>query len=122
MPIWMLAEGVSKYPDGTAFVLDCDACASRFGMCDSDVTGTAPMSELLSEIDSTDWQVRRSDNPAVTTKFICPACQVMERDSGRLRLPDITEERASPFERMRAAGEELRVGSLRRWREHLKGE
>jgi hypothetical protein len=124
MPIWLLAEGVSKYPNGTAFVLDCDACASRFGICDSDVTGTASMSELLSEIDSTDWQVRRSDNLAVTTKFICPDCQAMERDSGALRLPDMTEERASPFERMEAAGDLVEAGPLQRWRapEHKTGD
>ena len=123
MPIWLLAEGTSKYPNGTAFVLDCDACSSRFGLCDSDVTGTATMSELLSEIESTDWQVRRSENPAVTTKFICPDCQAMECDSGRLQLPDVTGERASPFERMKAAGNELQVGRLERWRaaENAKG-
>jgi hypothetical protein len=74
------------------------------------------MSEFLNEIDSTDWQVRRSDNPSVATKFICPGCQATERDSGKFRLPDVTEERASPFERMRAAGEELKFGRLRRWR------
>jgi hypothetical protein len=81
-------------------------------MCDSDVTGTAPMSELLAEIDSTDWQVIQNPNPAVTTKFICPGCQALRRDSGELRLPDVTPERSSPFERMKAAGETLQVSRL----------
>jgi ferredoxin len=116
MPIWLLVEGTSKYPNGTAFMLDCDACGSCFGVCDSDITGSAPMSELPNEIDSTDWQVIQSHNPAVTTEFICPGCQAMQLDSVQLRLPDVTPERSSPFERMKSAGEMLEVCHLQRWR------
>jgi len=116
MPIWLFTERTSKYPDGTAFVLDCDACGSCFSICDSDVKHSAPMSDLMAEIDSTDWQVIQSDNPAVTTKFICPGCQAVRRDSGQLQLQDVTPERSSPFERMKAAGEMLQVSPLQRWR------
>ena len=60
--------------------------SNAFSICDSDVKHSAPMSDLMAEIDSTDWQVIQSDNPAVTTKFICPGCQAVRRDSGQLQL------------------------------------
>jgi hypothetical protein len=115
MPIWFFLDKKSKYPDGTTFLLDCDACASWFATCDCDVKGSAPMSDLMKEIDSTDWQVMRSDRPGVTTKFICPGCQAERHDSGQFQLPDVTPERSSPFERMRAAGEMLEVSPVQRW-------
>jgi DNA-directed RNA polymerase subunit M/transcription elongation factor TFIIS len=92
MPIWFLLDAKSKYPDGTTFVLDCDACASRYSICYCDVKSNAPMSDLMKEIDSTDWQVMQSDRPGVTIKFICPTCQAERRDSRQFQLPDVTPE------------------------------
>ena len=117
MPLWLLLEAKSKYVDGTAFMLDCDVCASCFGICDSDVKSGASMADLWREVDSTDWLVLRSDKPGVTVKFICPGCQMAHGESGFSRLPDVTPERSSPLERMRAAGQELEVGRVKRWGE-----
>ena len=115
MPLWLL-DAVSKYPDGTKFVLDCDACPESIAVCDSDVKSSAPISKLLDEVASTDWQVMRSDKPGVTTKFVCPRCQAARRDSELAPLPAVTPERPSPFERIKAAGELLKIGDVKRWK------
>lgn len=117
MPLWLLLDKQSKYDDGTVFMLDCDMCESWFGFCDCDVTSNAPISDLWKEVDSTDWLVLRSDRPGVTVKFICPGCQASPGESGFSQLPDITPERPSPIDRMRAAGDTLEVGRFQKWDE-----